>query len=126
MRPPEAVPSGRIVRQHRQTPCGEDGDLRFSSAIHGLEPNEVGMLAKSEPRAERERAESGWQFYYRRTLSGRDLLPAIGVGIAAGILAFYVSRIYLQRTPLVPAGKSGGADAGAGRRARVPIPKRGG
>ena len=87
------------------------------------------MLAKSEPRAERERAGSGSgsQFYYRRTLSGRDLLPAIGVGIAAGILAFYVAQIYLQQTPLVPAGKRGGAEAGgAGRRARALIPKRGG
>ena len=89
------------------------------------------MPAKSDPRAEGERA--GSQFYYRRTLNGRDLLPAIGVGVAAGILAFYVARIYLEQTPLVPTGKHGGAGksggvrkGGADRPARVPIPKRGG
>jgi hypothetical protein len=84
------------------------------------------MPAKTDPRAEGERA--GSQFYYRRTLNGRDLLPAIGVGIAAGILAFYVARIYLEQTPLVPAGKSGvpRKRGGAERPAPVPIPKRSG
>ena len=89
------------------------------------------MSAKSDPQAERERAGSGsgsrTQFYYRRTLSGRDLLPAIGVGICAGILAFYVAQIYLQQSPLVPAGKKGAAQAGgATGRARGSAPKRGG
>lgn len=42
-------------------------------------------------------------YTYRRPLRGRELLPAIGVGIAAGLAAFYVARIMLQRTPLQPA-----------------------
>jgi len=29
-------------------------------------------------------------------------LPALGVGIAAGAVAFYVARLFLQRTPLLP------------------------
>jgi hypothetical protein len=84
------------------------------------------MPAKSDPRASRvdddvdERA--GSKFFYRRRVSGRDLLPAIGLGLAAGILAFYVAQIYLQRTPLVPARK-GGSDAGPKRRS---LPKPGG
>jgi hypothetical protein len=39
-------------------------------------------------------------YTYRRSLAPRELLPAIGVGVAAGIVAFYVARLLLQRTPL--------------------------
>jgi hypothetical protein len=35
-------------------------------------------------------------------LNGTELLPAIGVGIAAGVAAFYVARLFLERTPLLP------------------------
>ena len=41
-------------------------------------------------------------YVYRRPLSGRELLPAIGVGIAAGFAAFYVARLFTERTPLLP------------------------
>lgn len=41
-------------------------------------------------------------YYYRRQLGATDLLPAIGVGIAAGIGAFYLVQLLIQRTPLVP------------------------
>ena len=54
------------------------------------------MSAKSDPRDE----PTGAEYSYRRTLSARELLPAIGVGVAAGVAAFYVARIFLQRTPL--------------------------
>ena len=54
------------------------------------------MPAKSDPRDE----SAGVEYSYRRTLSAGELLPAIGVGVAAGALAFYVTRILLQRTPL--------------------------
>jgi hypothetical protein len=39
-------------------------------------------------------------YYYRRPLGVRELLPAIGVAIGAGLLAFYVTRLLMQRTPL--------------------------
>jgi hypothetical protein len=39
-------------------------------------------------------------YSYRRPLSLRELLPAMGVGIAAGLFAFYVTRLLSQRTPL--------------------------
>ncbi len=42
-------------------------------------------------------------YYYRRALSLREHLPAIGVAVGAGIAAFYVARLFLQRTWLVPA-----------------------
>ena len=40
------------------------------------------------------------EYYYRRPLNLRALLPAIGVGIGAGLFAYYVTRLLLQRTPL--------------------------
>lgn len=42
------------------------------------------------------------KYDYRRRLTGREQLPAVGIGILAGIAAFYVTRIVLQRTPLRP------------------------
>ena len=41
-------------------------------------------------------------YYYRRQLGAADLLPAIGVGIAAGLAGFYLVQLLIQRTPLVP------------------------
>lgn len=55
------------------------------------------MSAKSDPRDE----SAGAEYSYRRTLSAGELLPAIGVGVAAGVVAFYVTRVFLQRTPLL-------------------------
>ena len=39
------------------------------------------------------------EYYYRRDLSLRELLPAVGVGMAAGVVGFYIARLLLQRTP---------------------------
>jgi hypothetical protein len=41
-------------------------------------------------------------YVYRRPLRAGELLPAIGIGVAAGVAAFYVARLFLQRTPLLP------------------------
>ena len=41
-------------------------------------------------------------YYYRRHLGAVDLLPAIGVGVAAGVAGFYLVQLLIQRTPLVP------------------------
>jgi hypothetical protein len=57
------------------------------------------MPVPREPRLHRAAPE----FYYRRHLSARELLPAIGVGVSAGLAAFYIARLFLQRTPLAPA-----------------------
>jgi hypothetical protein len=40
------------------------------------------------------------EYSYRRPLRLRELLPAIGLGLGAGLFAFYVTRLLLQRTPL--------------------------
>jgi hypothetical protein len=40
-------------------------------------------------------------YYYRRRLSGRDLLPAVAIGVGVGFAAFYIARLLAQRTPLL-------------------------
>ena len=40
------------------------------------------------------------QYYYRRPLGLVESLPAIGAGVAAGLVGFYLARLFLQRTPL--------------------------
>jgi hypothetical protein len=55
------------------------------------------------PRARSPRPTARLEGYiYRRPLSASELLPAIGVGVAAGFAAFYVARLFLERTPLLP------------------------
>ena len=49
------------------------------------------------------------EYSYRRPLRLRELLPAIGIGIGAGLFAFYVTRLLLQRTPLRIAGRGSSA-----------------
>jgi hypothetical protein len=57
------------------------------------------MSANNDPR------EAAADTYtYRRALSARELLPAIGIGAAAGAVAFYLARLMLQRTPVTPEG----------------------
>jgi hypothetical protein len=45
------------------------------------------------------------EYTYRRDLHPVEMIPAIGVGIAVGLAAFYVATLLTQRTPLVPGGK---------------------
>jgi len=66
-------------------------------------------MPKSElPSARRRNAYA--EYYYRRPLGLRELLPAVGIAIGAGLFAFYITRLMLQRTPL---------KVERGRRARV-------
>ena len=44
------------------------------------------------------------EYYYRRRLGAKDLIPAIGVGVATGLAGFYIVQLLIQRTPLVPQG----------------------
>lgn len=60
------------------------------------------MAATRDPRPE----DADYEYSYRRPLTLRELLPAIGAGVGAGIAVgaatFYVARLFLQRTPLRP------------------------
>jgi hypothetical protein len=55
------------------------------------------MARTSESRA----AVPAATYHLRRPLSLKELLPAIGAGLGAGLATFYVARLLLQRTPLV-------------------------
>jgi len=57
------------------------------------------MPAKPEPLFE---ATDRRHYYYRRRLSRAELLPAIAIGIAAGLAGFYLAKVLTQRTPFLP------------------------
>ncbi len=54
-------------------------------------------------------------YVYRRKLDARELIPAIGAGIVTGFAAFYVARLFLERTPLLPEERRFGKDHASGR-----------
>jgi hypothetical protein len=39
-------------------------------------------------------------YYYRRELGARETLATVGIAVGAGLAAFYLARIMLQRTPI--------------------------
>ncbi len=54
-------------------------------------------------------------YVYRRQLDARELIPAIGAGIVTGLAAFYVARLFLERTPLLPEERRAGKHHASGR-----------
>ena len=54
-------------------------------------------------------------YTYRRRLGGRELIPAIGAGIVTGLAAFYVAKLFLERTPLLPEERRLGKHHASGR-----------
>jgi hypothetical protein len=58
-------------------------------------------MAKSSHRPSREVARLEG-YVYRRKLTGRELIPAVGAGVVTGLAAYYVARLFLERTPLLP------------------------
>jgi hypothetical protein len=57
------------------------------------------MPANREPLHE---ASDRHSYYYRRSLTPRDVLMAAGVGIGVGMFAFYLATRFAQRTALLP------------------------
>ncbi|HZO19877.1 MAG TPA: hypothetical protein VFB46_12885 [Gemmatimonadaceae bacterium] len=39
-------------------------------------------------------------YYVRRELDARETLTAAGIAVGAGLAAFYLARVLLQRTPI--------------------------
>jgi hypothetical protein len=58
-------------------------------------------MAKSSDRPPRQTARLEG-YVYRRRLAPRELIPAIGAGIVTGLAGYYVARLFLERTPLLP------------------------
>ena len=54
-------------------------------------------------------------YIYRRQLEPRELIPAIGAGIVTGLAAFYVAKLFLERTPLLPEEERLGKHHASGR-----------
>lgn len=54
-------------------------------------------------------------YVYRRGLDARELIPAIGAGIVTGLAAFYVAKLFLERTPLLPEERRLGKHHASGR-----------
>ena len=40
------------------------------------------------------------KYYYRRELTSRDLLPAVGAAVGVGAAAFYLAKLWLERNVL--------------------------
>jgi hypothetical protein len=76
-------------------------------------------MAKSSNRPSREVARLEG-YVYRRKLTGRELIPAVGAGVVTGLAAYYVARLFLERTPLLPEDRRIGKHhaTGAGPRPR--------
>ena len=51
------------------------------------------------------------KYYYRRSLTVRELMPALAAGAVAGMATFYVVKLFFERTPL-------GAEPAARERSR--------
>jgi hypothetical protein len=58
------------------------------------------MSAQSDPRRAEASDADRKDYYYRRSLSVRDLLPAVGAAVGAALVTFYVVRLFTERTPL--------------------------
>ena len=45
------------------------------------------------------------EYYYRRKIGAKDLLPAAGIGAVAGLVTLYIVQLLIQRTPLTPSSR---------------------
>jgi hypothetical protein len=71
-------------------------------------------MAESRKRSKRQTTRLDG-YVYRRKLAPRELVPAIGAGIAVGLAVFYVTRLFLERTPLLPEERRIGTHHASGR-----------
>ena len=85
-------PSGRVV--YADGPCCKLRPFLFLSRSRSMAKS-----SKVPPRRMTTRLDG---YVFRRPLRGIELLPAIGAGVVAGMATFYVVRLFLQRTPLLP------------------------
>ncbi len=57
------------------------------------------MSAQSDPRRA-VAVDVDPKYYYRRSLTVRELMPAVGAAAAVAMVSFYVVKLFLERTPL--------------------------
>ncbi len=57
----------------------------------------------SKPNSDAQRLTTRLDGYvYRRRLGAAELIPAVSAGVVTGLVAFYVAKLFLERTPLLP------------------------
>ena len=77
------------------------GSSRISTVTFPEDSHSALTMPSLEGRSPRHaRGGADTEYYYRRSLSLRELLPAVGIAVGAGLVAFYITRLLLQRTPL--------------------------
>ena len=54
------------------------------------------------PRVHAPRGEFTPAYVTRKRLDGRELLTAAGAGMALGLACFYLAKVWLERTPVLP------------------------
>jgi hypothetical protein len=57
------------------------------------------MSAQIDPRRATD-AVTEPKYHYRRHLSAFELLPAVGAAVGAAAVVFYLTKLFLERTPL--------------------------
>jgi hypothetical protein len=60
----------------------------------------AGKRKDAEPKRSDQPRYATEKYYYRRELTSRDLLPAVGAAVGLGAAAFYLAKLWLERTVL--------------------------
>lgn len=116
--------SGSIVNEHAPAGC----DLprgRVVSFSHDTDAScapsvfRRSRAMKNQSDRAPSAASAASEYYYRRPLGARDLLPAVGAGLGValvtGLTVFYVTKLFLERTPLLRDERKLGTNPGSGR-----------
>ena len=85
--------------------------------VYGSVLIEAVMSAQSDPRRA-EPSDVDPKYYYRRSLTARELIPAVGAAVGTAVVAFYIVKLFMERTPLGPTPRAGEAPRLAVHRSR--------
>ena len=55
------------------------------------------------------RGEFAPSYVTRKRLSKNELVTAAGIGVGVALAVFYVAKVWLERTPVLPPASAGGA-----------------
>jgi len=105
-----------MTRQRDEDAAPPNGNARDRTESR-REPEEEGSEAGERGRRAGvgARGASGEAYIYRRRLDRQDFLTAAGIAAGAGVAAFYIASLFLQRTPLeAPRAARGGRRRGGG------------
>jgi len=83
-------------------PPRPDPDVRVAPAVRKplAAPGTAASRARNAGHAPRGEFEPA--YVTRKRLTAHELLAAAGVGLGAALAAFYVAKVWLERTPVLP------------------------